>query len=69
MIPNMAAVHATTIAAAHRRHEEEYKREHQRREQEERERAERMICRKTISCRACMEHLPDTCPKKKINPK
>lgn len=44
MVPNMAAVHAIIIANAHRRHEEEYKRECQRREQEEKERAERMIC-------------------------
>jgi len=50
MVPNMAAVHAIIIANAHRRHEEEYKRERKRREQEEKERAERMICRKTISC-------------------
>lgn len=69
MVLNMAAVHAIIIANAHRRHEEEYKRECQRREQKEKERAERMICRKTISCRACMDYLPETCPKKKINQK
>lgn len=68
MVPNMAAVHII-VANAHRRHEEEYKRECQRREQKEKERAERMICRKTISCRACMDYLPETCPKKKINQK
>lgn len=66
MVPNMAAVHAIIIANAHRRHEKERKEQEER---ERREREERLICRKTISCRACMDYLPESCPKKKINQK
>lgn len=66
MVPNMAAVHAIIIANAHRRHEKERKEQEER---ERREREERLICRKTISCLACMDYLPESCPKNKINQK
>lgn len=61
MVPNMAAVHAATIAAAHRRHERE-------RQEEERRLQESKICRKTIPCKYCMDYLnPDNCTKEKVN--
>ena len=66
MVPKMAGGHAIIIANAHRRHEKERKEQEERKK---REREERLICRKTISCRACMDYLPETCPKKKINHK
>lgn len=41
MVPNIAAVHAIIIANAHRRHEEEHKRECQRKTRTRRERTSR----------------------------
>lgn len=60
MVPNMSGVHASIIAASHRRHERE-------RQEEERKRRESRICTKNVPCKYCWDYFDSSdCPKEKV---